>query len=303
MAGLTCVVTTTSYSWGMDVVSIYQKFPDQKVCLEHLEKIRWPNGPVCPYCSHNKVTRRKEGTRFLCNKCNRSFSVLVKTIFYHSKLDLQKWFLGIALILNAKKGISSWQLSRHLKINKDTAWYLQMRIRQAMKLDRKLLSGLIEIDETYIGGNLKNKSKRIRAQNNTTGMVHKTPVLGILERGGQVFVQVLSKAYGETIKPLVMENVCPSSSLITDGFGGYYGLKKYFKEHTIINHQNNEWVKGDFHTNTIEGFWGIVKRGIIGQYHKISLRYLQLYLDEFSYKYSRKDSLCFNSLLNNMLSP
>jgi len=136
----------------MDIITIFEEFPDQEACIEHLEKVRWAEEPVCVYCGSSNTRPRKGEKRHHCRDCNKAFSVLQGTVFENTKLPLQKWFVGISLILNAKKGISSHQLARDLKVDKDTAWLLQMRVREAMKDNSELLSGIVEIDETYIGG-------------------------------------------------------------------------------------------------------------------------------------------------------
>lgn len=250
----------------------------------------------------------KKVHRHHCNACNKSYSVLVGTIFEDTKLPLPKWFMAISLILNAKKGISSRQLARDINVNKDTAWYLQMRVRNAMSEGDVLLTGLVEIDETYIGGALRNKTKKHRiavkeSRKTITGMEHKKPVLGMVERGGKVITQALKKAHGESIKPVLHDRIEQSATVITDGFGGYYGLDKTFSEHQIVNHEKEEFVRGIYHTNTIEGFWSMLKRAVIGQYHQISSKYLQLYVNECGYKYNnRKNPYLFQSFLLAALS-
>src|SRR5208283_1298323 len=169
----------------MDIVTIYEQFPTDSSCIAHLEEIRWPGGPVCPYChSSAKISARTAGHRYHCNNCNASFSVTVGTIFHDTKLDLQKWFLAISLILNAKKGISSRQLMRDIKVNKNTAWYMAMRIRRAMKEQSELLQGFVEADETYVGGkprkDFDGSSKGGKRGRGTS----KIPVIGVVERGG-----------------------------------------------------------------------------------------------------------------------
>jgi transposase-like protein len=216
--------------------------------------------------------------------------------------------MAISLILNAKKGISSRQLSRDINVNKDTAWYMQMRVRRAMAEHAVLLNGIVEIDETYVGGALRNKTKKYRkavkdSGKTITGMEHKKPVLGMVQRGGNVVSQVLIKAHGESIKPVIDKSVERSATIITDGFGGYYGLNTKFSEHQIVNHEKDEFVRGTFHTNTIEGFWSILKRSIIGQYHHVSGKYLQLYVNECCYKYNnRKNIGLFHSFITSVLT-
>lgn len=244
--------------------------------------------------------------RHQCNSCNRSYSLLVGTIFEDTKLALPKWFLAITLILNAKKGLSSRQLGRDLGIYRNTAWYLQMRIRKAIQEgdDSNLFTGIVEIDETYIGGAKTNHSKakpQARRDNGLqiTGMQNKQAVIGLLERAGRLKLQVLEKAHGKIIKPIIEQTVSKEASLVTDGFGGYVGLGEQYKEHQILNKDKEDYVRGKYHTNTIEGFLTLLKRGIYGQYHKVSVKHFQEYLNEFTFKYNhRESSLVFNLLIN-----
>jgi len=237
--------------------------------------------------------------------------VLVGTIFEDTNLPLPKWFLGISLILNAKKGLSSRQLARDLGINRKTGWYLQMRIRKAMQegQDGDLFKGIVEIDETYLGGAQGNQSRKIRKERKdnglqATGMEHKQPVIGLLERAGRIKLRVIEKANGENIKPVIAETVSEGATIVTDGFGGYAGLYQLHKEHQILNKSKQEYVKGEYHTNTLEGFWTLLKRGIYGQYHKVSSKYLQSYLDEFTFKYNhRANKSNFALLIQRSLTP
>jgi len=231
---------------------------------------------------------------------------LVGTIFESTKLPLTQWFLAIALMLNAKKGLSARQLSRDLGVNRKTGWYLQMRIRVAMEdgQDNSLFQGIVEVDETFIGGKKANHSKKKRQdrrenQLQTTGYQDKQPVIGLLERDGRIKLQVIDKAHGKSIKPIIEQTVSKEATIVTDGFGGYAGLSKIFREHQVLNKEKEEYTKGQYHTNTIEGFWTLLKRGIYGQYHKVSVAHLQSYLDEFTFKYNhRADKFIFDVLVN-----
>jgi len=214
-------------------------------------------------------------------------------------------------MLNAKKGLSALQLGRDIGVNRKTAWYLQMRIRKAMQEgdDGGLFKGIVEIDETYIGGAQRNHSKQKRQLRkesglNFTGMQHKQAVIGLLERAGRIKLEVLEKAHGKTIKPIIEQTVSKEASLVTDGFGGYSGLDKTYKEHQVLNKEKEEYVRGEYHTNTLEGFWTLLKRGIYGQYHKVSTTHLQSYLNEFTFKYNhRANKSNFDLLLNRSLIP
>lgn len=288
----------------MEIIKITQEFDNEAKCYRYLEKIRWNNHPICPYCHHDKASKRKNEFRYKCLKCNRSFSVLVGTILEATKLPIIKWLMAVGLILNAKKGISSLQLSRDLGINKNTAWYLQKRIRWAMGEDDTFLQGLIEADESYIGGSLVNKHEKLKEERQyfRAGMEHKTPVLGMLERKGKIIVRVLDKAWGKEIKPLMKRKIDPNSEIVTDGFGGYKDLGLHFDKHVILNHSKKVRRIEDYHTNTIEGFWSMFKRAIVGQYHKITSKHLQEYINEMVFKYNyRNDQTSYNKLINNCL--
>jgi len=290
----------------MNIIETIKRFPDQATCITYLERLRWQNEPECPYCKSKRSTRRVETHRHQCHSCNKSYSVLVGTIFESTKLPLTQWFLAIALMLNAKKGLSARQLSRDLGVNRKTGWYLQMRIRMAMEdgQDNSLFKGIVEVDETFIGGKKANHSKKKRQdrrenQLQTTGYQDKQPVIGLLERDGRIKLQVIDKAHGKSIKPIIEQTVSKEATIVTDGFGGYAGLSKIFREHRVLNKEKEEYTKGQYHTNTIEGFWTLLKRGIYGQYHKVSVGHLQSYLDEFTFKYNhRADKFIFDVLVN-----
>ncbi len=185
----------------MNIIQVYKKYPTQEDCIKHLELIRWKNKPTCPYCKSVNSTPMPKEFRYHCNNCNTSYSVTVGTIFHKTKLDLQKWLLAISIVLNARKGISARQLARDLEVNKNTAWYMQMRIRKAMFEDKDLFQGIIEADETYIGGKNKNrhnskKTKGGQGRNNKD----KTPVFGILERGGKIRALKVKDVSSRTLK-------------------------------------------------------------------------------------------------------
>jgi hypothetical protein len=210
--------------------------------------------------------------RYHCNACKTTFSATVNTIFHHTHLPLQKWFLAISLILNAKKGISARQLARDIQVNRNTAWYLGMRIRRAMmdSAERDLLTGIVEMDETFIGGKPRKGGPPCPRGRGT----RKQPVVGMIERGGKVRAAVVKREGGLTAKKLsalVRQNVdIAKATIYTDEYTGYLRLSNFVR-HGVINHK--VWyVDGECHTNSIESFWALLKRGIVGQYHKVSLR-------------------------------
>lgn len=289
----------------MDLVEIISDFSNHESCLKYLEEVRWKGTPRCPYCGSSVSFSKRN--RYTCGQCNRSFSVTVGTIFESSRLSLTKWFLGISIILSAKKGVSSRQLARHLSVDKDTAWLLQKKVRQAMAEKDVLLNGIIEADESFIGGRRGNKYRAKREDDELqlgTGYQGKAPVLGMLERSGKVITKVLNKAWGKEIIPQMKQWISPSSTIVTDGFGGYVACSEHFEAHYVLNHGKEIHRIGDFHMNSIEGFWGMFKRALAGQYHTISVDYLQSYFDELAFKYNYRKSKDkgFNVLINNMLN-
>lgn len=281
----------------MNIIEIYKRFPTEEDCIKYLEFVRWNYEPKCTYCQSKNVTTLSKENRHHCNNCNTSFSVTVGTIFHHTHLPLQKWFLAITLILNAKKGIAARQLARDLEVNKNTAWYLGMRIRKAMLQsdERKILTGIVEMDECFIGGKLRKGSGGNNSENGNNGNkrdrgTKKTPVVGMIQRGGNVVARVSKKDLkGKTLSALVRENVdIENVVLITDEYCGYLGIKRFLK-HEVVNHQ--VWyVDGYKHTNTIDRFWVLLKRGIVGQYHKVILNYLPKYVDEFCYRINHREN-------------
>lgn len=276
---------------AMNIIQIYEQFPTKQDCYDHLEQVRWGNNPECPYCQCvNCSTPMPKENRHHCNTCNMSYSVTVGTIFHNTKLDFQKWFVALSLILNAKKGLSARQLARDISVTKDTAWLMQMRIREAMTEYGDMLEGIVEVDETYIGGKNKNRhmdKKKPHTQGRST--VDKIAVVGILERGGKIRAGKVKDVSSRTLKTLITENVKPGSKIMTDEFKSYNGLEKKFV-HSIVSHGIGNYVNGEAHTNTIEGFWSLLKRGIVGQYHYVTAKHIDKYITEFCFRYNNRDN-------------
>lgn len=292
----------------MNLSEIYKKFPTQKECIDYLEKIRWKGEPTCPYCQSKKNHAAPAELRYFCHDCKRSFSVKVGTIFDDTRLELQKWFLAICLILNAKKGISSRQLARDLGVTKDTAWSMQMRIRIALTETPSLLLGVVEMDETYIGARTPRKTSKDKDDDGNYPKLprgrgtSKTPVVGMVERGGRVIAKQQKELKFSDLKKTADAHIdFENTILMTDDYRGYIPFKN-FLTHQSVNHSQKQWANGLIHTNTIESFWAILKRGITGQYHHLSDKYLNRYITEFCFKYNnRKTQDVFDLVLTNAL--
>ncbi len=280
----------------MDIVSIFKKFKTQKQSIKFLEKARWGKKPFCAYCGSDRATKTKGDDRYYhCGACNKQFSVTVNTIFHDTKLPLQKWLLAMAIIGNAKKGISSRELARQLDISKDAAWRMQMQIREAMndEKQRHLFTGIVEVDECYIGGKKKKGDKKKDEDDNDINKrgrgTDKQGVIGVVEReSGKVVAKTQDKFTFSELKAFLEKNVdFANSTLYTDDFTGYKPFKKIM-EHGIINHSRGEYSNNGIHTNTIEGFWGLFKRSIVVSYHKLSVKYLDKYIQECCFKYNNR---------------
>jgi transposase-like protein len=272
---------------------LFTKFPDEKTCTDYLIQQRWNGNVECAFCGCTKVYKIEGGKRFKCadTNCAKKFSATVGTVYENSKVGLQTFFAALYLISSSKKGISSLQLSRQLGITQKTAWFVLHRLREMLKdkAPQSLLTGTIEIDETYVGGKEKNKHKSKRLDK--TGMQSKSPMVGLLQRDGTMVVKVLDKgtANGITIKPIIRENVSKDATIYTDGFGAYKDLNLEFAQHRIVDHSGGEYVIDKIiHTNSIEGFWSVLKRGIYGIYHQVSHKHLHRYCDEFAARYNTR---------------
>ena len=291
----------------MNLITIFSLYPDQEACIEHLEAVRWGDEAHCPHCGSAEVARKAERHRigrWNCRDCKSSFNVLSGTIFEKTKVELQKWFLAVGLVVNAKKSLSSYQLARDLELNQKTAWYMQQRIRAAMAADQApMLQGIVEADETYVGGKPRKRNKRDNDKPSKRGRgTSKTPVIGAVERGGQVAARVADDLSGKGIVRFLKQTVNPAGTLlITDEYKAYNAAKANYS-HAVINH-SVAYADGETHTNTIEGFWALIKRAWYGSHHHYSGQWMPLFVAESSWKYNhRGDSDGFGSFLQGAMA-
>ena len=281
---------------------LMEAFPDEDSCIEYIERLRWPNGVVSPYNPSSKVYKLGNH-QYYCKNTERIFNVRTGTIFSNTKLPLRKWFMAIWLVLSNKKGISSMQLARDVQVTQKTAWYLLHRIRLCLGCkNESTLQGEVECDETFVGGKNKNRhrDKKVKYSQGRS-FKDKTPVFGMLQRGGDVVAKVVKDTSGRELSPNILRYVAPNTMLYTDEWRGYQNVHKYY-DHYFVDHGRKQYADGNVYTNTIEGFRSILKRGIIGIYHYTSRKHLQNYVNEFVFRYNTRkidDRAKFNLLLCN----
>jgi transposase-like protein len=272
----------------MNLMQLFEDFDTDKECRDFLEALRWPGGIKCPTCQSEKLSRIYERKQFDCDTCGYQFSATAGTIFHDSHLPLPKWFVAVYLMCESKKGISANQLKRTIKVSYKTAWYLCHRIRKAMDEVKPKLIGAgktVEIDETYLGG----KRRHVGSGN----MDNKTMILGALERGGEIRLRVETrkKASKKILHSFIKENTHDATErIVTDELPAYNGIQDWNTKHESVNHKAEEWVRGDVHTNGIEGVWSLFKRAIVGSYHQVSKKHLQAYADEFEWRFNGRQN-------------
>ena len=285
------------------ILELLQSFPDEQSCINHLEELRWNGYVVSPFDATSKVYKCKGG-KFKCKNTGKYFNVRTGTLFDNTKIELQKWFLAIWLVTSHKKGISSMQLARDLAVTQKTAWFMLQRIRKCFDIENNNdLDNDVEVDETYVGGKNKNRHKNKKVEGSQgRSSKDKTPVVGMIERGGKLNARKVDNVKKKTLTKEIIGCVKKSASLFTDEWVGYNGVAKLYN-HAMVNHGQGEYVNGDAHTNTLEGFWSLLKRGIVGIYHFVSRKHLQNYVDEFVFRYNTREmteASRINRLLENM---
>lgn len=271
-------------------------FHDEKAAFEFLESIIWPNSPICPKCGHEGATYEIKGKSArpglrTCKRCRKQFTVKVGTVFEDSHVPLHKWLQAAYLMASSKKGISSHQLHRMLDVTYKTAWFMTHRLREAMReLHIEPLGGegmVVEADETYVGGKEKNKHAKDR-KHLGRGAVGKEAVFSLVERGGKVRSTHVKSVSAATLRPIMQEQIAAATHLMTDEAHVYKPIGKDYATHDVVKHSIGEYVRGGAHTNTIEGYFSIFKRGMTGVYQHCSEKHLKRYLAEFDFRYNER---------------
>ena len=279
----------------MSLLTFIKKFPNEQICRDYLAQKRWGghDKAVCPFCGHKHCYLHKNIDRYTCKSCLKQFSVRHNTIFAESRLPLTKWFIAIYLETTLKKGISSCQLAKYLEVQQRTAWFMLQRIREVMKNDNNnKFDGTTEIDEAYLGGSETNKHADKKNKN------EKTCIIGLVNRNTkQVKAYKVSSNEKDNLLPKIYLNCKDKSNIFTDSYNGYDDLKKHYN-HEFVKHCAGEYNRDKkdkdgrtaykINTNSIEGFWSQLKRGIDGIYHWVSKKHVQMYINEFTYRYNNK---------------
>ena len=268
----------------MNLMKLVDQFHSDERCREYLEQLRWPDGVTCPRCESTKCYYTSTRATWECDSCGYHFSVTSGTMLHDTHLPLKKWLMAVYLMVEARKGISALQLKRTLGVAYKTAWYLSHRIRAAVRESYPLpLKGIVEIDETFVGGKVEGMGRGYKG--------NKAVVVGAVERGGKIVLEVIRGRDRETLHGFIDDFTADETeAYFTDDWAPYDGIADSNTRHETVNHSLDEWVRGDIHTNSIEGVWSLLKRSIIGSYHKVSVKHLNAYLDELEWRFNNRDN-------------
>lgn len=279
------------------LIQLLDYFKDEKTCVEYYESIRWGDNPCCPHCGAEKPYKTNRGWKCRDKECHKKFTVKVGTIFENSKISFRIWFAAIYLATTSKKGISSVQLATQLNITQKTAWFVLHRIREMLKEKNPDMLGenkMVEADEAYIGGREQNKHISKRRSQDDPNLTNegkpykpKKVVVGLIERNGKVLLKYVPKADAANMVSFIKKHVPVKSTVYTDESTVYHEIKKNYN-HGSVKHSLSIYVDGNVHTNTIENFWSILKRGIYGIYHQVSDKHISRYLDEFAARFNTR---------------
>ncbi len=272
-----------------NVLEVMDFFKDETTCKNYLEQKRFPDGVCCPSCGKKKIYRTNRGFECADKKCKRKFSVTVGTVMEQSHIKLRYWFAAMYLISAHKKGISSCQLARDLGVCQKTVWFMNHRIRKVLSdNDNTKFKASVSADETFIGGKNKNRHKNKKVENSQgRSFKDKTPVLGIKEKGGKIKTFRVKNTEADTLQPILEANIEKGAVLMTDEWGGYCDAKTKF-DHKIVNHSAKQFVDGMVHVNDVENYWSLLRRSITGIYHWVSVKHLERYCDEMTYRFNSR---------------